>query len=266
MKNKNLSLKLTESAMMIALATILSFFKLVNLPYGGSVTIASMLPIVIVAIRYGVPWGLFTGLVHGTLQLILDPGPLSYFSDGLSIAAIIVLDYLLAFSFIGISGFAKRIKNPALSICIGVFAAGVLRYLCHTVAGATVWAGLSIPTSAALAYSFIYNATYMLPETLVLICAAYFVATAIDFREKRLSPAKRGDEKVSLFTVLGVASFAAALIFDISAVFGKLQNGETGEFDITGIMQVNWIAVAAVTAAGIVIGAVMLIIAKKKNK
>ena len=70
MKNKNLALKLTESAMMIALATVLSFLKLASLPYGGSITIASLLPILIIAIRYGVPWGLFTGLVHGTLQLI----------------------------------------------------------------------------------------------------------------------------------------------------------------------------------------------------
>ena len=61
---KNLALKLTESAMMIALATILSFIKLANLPYGGSITIASMLPILIIAVRYGTPWGLFTGLVH----------------------------------------------------------------------------------------------------------------------------------------------------------------------------------------------------------
>ena len=262
---KNLALKLTESAMMIALATILSFIKLANLPYGGSITIASMLPILIIAVRYGTPWGLFTGLVHGTLQLIIDPGPLSYFSDGLSVAAIIVLDYILAFSLIGLGGLAGKAKAPTVSLSIGALIAGVLRYLCHVVSGATVWAGLSIPTSAALAYSFVYNATYMLPETLILIISAYFIASSVDFRSQRLTPAKRGDKKVSVFSVLGLAFFSGGLIFDIASVFSKLQNGETGEFDITGIASVNWILVLAVTVVCFALGAVMLLVAKRKK-
>ncbi len=262
---KNLSLKLTESAMMIALATILSFIKLANLPYGGSITIASMLPILIVAVRYGTPWGLFTGLVHGTLQLILDPGPLSYFSDGMSVAAIIILDYLLAFSLIGLGGLLKNIKDSKLSLCFGAAIAGIIRYLCHVASGATVWAGLSIPTSAALAYSFVYNATYMLPETLILIITAYFIASSVDFRAGKLAVAKRGEANVSVFTVLGIASFSAALIYDIAAVFAKLQNGETGEFDITGISQVNWLAVVIASIAGILLGAVFTLLSRKKK-
>ncbi len=260
MKNKNLALKLTESAMMIALATILSFLKLANLPYGGSITIASMLPILVVAVRYGVPWGLFTGLVHGTLQFIIDPSPLSYFSDAKSIVAIVVLDYLLAFSFIGLGGVVRKIKNPAASLTVGAVIAGVIRYICHVISGATVWAGLSIPTSAALIYSFIYNATYMLPETLVLVCAAYFIATSVDFRSQRLAPAKRGERRVSAFKVISVAAFMAALIYDIAAVFDKLQNAETGEFDITGIAEVNWMVVAIVTAVGVAVSLVMVLV------
>lgn len=262
---KNLSIKLTESAMMIALATILSFIKLANLPYGGSITIASMLPIVIIAIRHGAPWGIFTGIVHGTLQLILDPGPLSNFSSGLSVAAIIILDYILAFGLMGLAGLAKKAKDPCAAICIGAALAGVFRYLCHVASGATVWAGLSIPTSAALAYSFVYNATYMLPETLILIITAYFVASSLDFRANRLAPAKKNGRKISIFSVLSLASFAGALIFDIATVFAKLQNGETGEFDITGITSVNWILVLAVTAVCFALGAVMLLVAKKRK-
>ncbi len=266
MKNKNLALKLTESAMMIALATILSFLKLAELPYGGSITVASMLPILIIAVRYGVPWGFFTGLVHGTLQLIIDPSALSYFSDGLSVAAIIILDYVLAFGFIGLGGFARKLKNPAASLTVGAVTVGAVRYICHVVSGATVWAGLSIPTSAALVYSFVYNATYMLPETLVLVCAAYFVSASVDFRSPRLTSAKRGEKKVSVFKIVSVGSFAAALIFDIAAVFGKLQNGETGEFDITGVANVNWIAVIVVTVVGAAVAAVMMVVDKNRKK
>ena len=57
-----LAVRLTESAVMIALATILSLFKLVDLPYGGSITLASMLPVLLIAYRYGTAWGLLTGL------------------------------------------------------------------------------------------------------------------------------------------------------------------------------------------------------------
>lgn len=262
---KNLALKLTESAMMIALATILSLIKLAELPYGGSITIASMLPILVIAIRHGVPWGLFTGLVHGTLQLLFGLSNLSYFSDALSIVAVIALDYIVAFGLIGVAGVFRNMKDPKAGFAMGALTAGVLRYICHVVSGATVWAGLSIPTSAALAYSFVYNATYMLPETLVLIIAAYFIASSVDFRSQHLSPAKRGEKKVSPFTVLSIASFAATLIFDIAAVFAKLQNGETGEFDITGIMQTNWIAVAAVSIIGITLGTVLLTLSKKSD-
>ncbi len=265
MKNKNLALKLTESAMMIALATVLSFLKLASLPYGGSITIASLLPILIIAVRYGVPWGLFTGLVHGTLQLIIDPSPLSYFSDALSVGAIVLLDYILAFSLVGVAGFTRKIKNPAVSLTLGALIAGFARYICHVISGFTVWAGFSIPDAAALAYSFVYNATYMLPETLVLVSAAYFVATSVDFRSPRLAPAKRGDKKISIWRIASAGTFAGAMIFDIAAVFSKLQNGETGEFDITGIAQVNWIAVAVVSVVCFAISAVLVVIEKKKK-
>ncbi len=265
MKNKNLALKLTESAMMISLATVLSFFKLASLPYGGSITIASLLPILIIAIRYGVPWGMFTGLVHGVLQLLIDPAPLSYFSDGFSVAAIVVLDYLLAFSLVGLAGAVRKIRRPTICLLSGAFLAGFARYICHVISGFTVWAGFSIPTKAALLYSFVYNATYMLPETLVLVCAAYFVASSVDFRSQRLAPAKRGNKKISIFKITSAGVFAAALIFDIVSVFSKLQNGETGEFDITGIANVNWLAVVIVSAVCFTVSLILVILERKKK-
>lgn len=265
MKNKKTALKLTESAMMIALATVLSFLKLANLPYGGSITIASMLPIVIIAVRYGVPWGLFTGIVHGTLQLIIDPSPLSYFTSPISLAAIIIIDYIVAFGVIGVCGAARKISNPSTSLCSAAFIAGLLRYVCHVVSGATVWAGLSIPTSAALLYSFAYNATYMLPETLVLMCTAYFIASSVDFRSQRLSVAKKGEKKVTLLSVVAIGVFMAGIIFAVVSVFSKIQNGDTGEFDITGIADVNWILVSVVCAVSFAVSALLTLIDRKKK-
>ena len=68
---------LVESAMMVALATVLSIFKLIEMPYGGSVTIASMLPMVILAYRNGIGWGLGSGLVYAAIQQLLGLNDLS---------------------------------------------------------------------------------------------------------------------------------------------------------------------------------------------
>ena len=62
---------LVECALMIAIGTVLSNIKIFTMPNGGSVTLLSMLPFVLVSFRHGVKWGLFTGLVNGCLQMLL---------------------------------------------------------------------------------------------------------------------------------------------------------------------------------------------------
>ncbi|MBQ4066089.1 MAG: energy-coupled thiamine transporter ThiT [Clostridia bacterium] len=273
MKNKekgiSVTLRLTESAIMIALATILSLLKLVELPYGGSITFASMLPILLIAYRHGTAWGLLTAGVHGIMQLLLGTGALSYVTGWASVAAVIILDYFLAFALIGLGGIFRGLENQRTALVLGALLAGLLRYGCHVIAGATVWAGLSIPTADALSYSFVYNATYMLPETIVLCLAALYIGGVLNFSSPRLAPLKRDEEgKGSVFAYAGGAVALAALVYDISAVFSCLQNGESGEFDITGISQVNWTWVIIVTAAGAAVTTVFFIIshfARKKG-
>ena len=129
-----MALRLTESAIMIALATILSLLKLVDLPYGGSITLASMLPILLIAYRYGTAWGMLTGFVHGVVQFVLGTSVLSYVTGALSVAAVIVFDYFLAFAVIGLGGlFRKRIKRQSAALLAGAIAAGFFRYICHSV-------------------------------------------------------------------------------------------------------------------------------------
>ena len=113
-----LAVRLTDSAIMIALATILSLLKLVDLPYGGSITLASMLPVLLIAYRYGTAWGLLTGFVHGVVQLVLGTSVLSYVTGAMSVAAVIVFDYFLAFAVIGLGGlFKKWIRLQNLALC-----------------------------------------------------------------------------------------------------------------------------------------------------
>ena len=93
---------LVECALMIAIGTVLSNIKFFTLPNGGSVTLLSMLPFVLVSFRHGVKWGLFTGFVNGCLQMLLGfyapPAP-----GLLPLVGMILLDYVLAFTLLGLA-------------------------------------------------------------------------------------------------------------------------------------------------------------------
>ena len=268
-KNKISSTQaLVESAILIAIATVLSLIKIVDLPYGGSVTVASMLPIVIISYRHGLGMGLTSGVIYGVIQQLLGLNTLSYVTGWQSVVAVVVLDYVVAFAVLGLGGlFRSRVKDQAKSLVLGALFVCLLRYACHVVSGATVWAGLSIPDKAALLYSFAYNATYMLPETLVTVIAAFYVGSALDFRAVRPMRLKANDDnKGFLLRLLGGLLLSAALIFDAAAVFSKLQNAETGEWDFAGFAAVNWIAVAAVTGIGVLAFVVCFALTLKKAK
>ncbi|MBQ4150899.1 MAG: energy-coupled thiamine transporter ThiT [Clostridia bacterium] len=259
---------LVESAIMIAIATVLSMIKIIDLPYGGSVTIASMFPIAIISYRHGIKWGCATGLVYGVLQQLLGLSTLSYFTSWQSIIAIILLDYVVAFAVAGLGGtFRKVTKNQATALALGSLLVCILRYLCHVLSGATVWVGVSIPSKAALAYSFVYNATYMLPETVIMIIVAVYLGAVMNFNAQvPVRIIKNENTTVSsIITALSGLPIAAALIVDVALVFSKLQNAETGEFAIEQIVNVNWMLVAIVSAVATILAIVLLMIGRLKR-
>ena len=259
---------LTECAVLLALGTVLSFVKLADLPAGGSVTCASMMPLVILAWRHGWKWGLGCGVVWGAVQQLVGLSTLSYVTTWQSILAVALLDYVVAFAVYGLAGiFRKSFKNQHTALISGAVFAGILRYLCHVISGATVWAGLSIPSSAALLYSLSYNATYMLPDTLILALVAGYVGAVIDFR--RETPTRLIRESVSKLdaSLIGAAGLVllGGIVFDIVAVFTRLQS-ESGEFDIRLLSSVNWLAVGIVTAACVVVSLALFFTVYFKNK
>ena len=252
---------------MIALATILSLLKLVDLPYGGSITPASMLPILIIAYRYGTGWGILTATVHGALQFILGTSVLSYVTGWKSVCAVIIFDYVLAFALIGLGGIFKNMKNGKAGLVLGGLTACLARYLCHFISGVTVWRDISIPGSAAVIYSFSYNATYMIPETIVLCAAAYYLASCLNFKAQNLAPIKKSESTSrGILSYIKGAILACTLIFDVAAVFSKLQDADTGSFDITGLANVNFPLVLLVSAVGILLFAIFSIIPKIARK
>ncbi len=163
---KNLTLRaLTEGAIFVALAQVLSYLKLWEMPWGGSVVLA-MVPIVLYAVRWGIVPGLLAGFVFGILQFVFDGG----FAIGWQS---IIGDYLLAFTAIGLAGLVKKEKNGA--IYIGTVIGGLARFLVHYVVGATIWAEYMPEEFFGMAmkspwfYSLLYNLAYMGPNIIITL-------------------------------------------------------------------------------------------------
>jgi thiamine transporter len=163
---KNLTLRaLTEGAIFVALAQVLSYLKLWEMPWGGSVVLA-MVPIVLYAVRWGIVPGLLAGFVFGILQFVFDGG----FAIGWQS---IIGDYLLAFTAIGLAGLVKKEKNGA--IYTGTVIGGLARFLVHYVVGATIWAEYMPEEFFGMAmkspwfYSLLYNLAYMGPNIIITL-------------------------------------------------------------------------------------------------
>lgn len=261
--------KMAECSMLVALATVLSVLKLVDMPYGGSITFASMLPIVIMSYRHGCGWGLASGLLYGVIQQLLGLNTLSYFTTWYSILAVILLDYLLAFTVLGLAGaFRQVISTQSHAMLLGSLLVCLARYALHTVAGCTVWAGLSIPTEAALLYSIGYNATYMLPESIILLITVAYLASMLDFKRSiptrvRMEAGSRAGLICHLLSgLLAVAAITAATVL----IFPHMQDAETGDFILSGLSSVNWPATLVVLGVGILSSLALYLAARKISR
>lgn len=180
---------LCESAVMIALATVLSLLK-IEWPFGGSITIFSMLPILIIGYRYKPFWGMFTGVIYGLIQLLFGVSNYAYATSAMAVIMITLFDYLIAYGVVGLGGVFRGIKNQSVGLGLGAVLAGFLRFVCHFISGITVWGGFAEDMPAWL-YSITYNGAYMLPETIILVIGAVIIGFIVDFRSPKLSAVKK---------------------------------------------------------------------------
>ena len=169
MKKQNLK-RLCVSALFLALGVVLSeLIPSISLPFGGSVTLFSMVPVCLIGIAFGTKWGIFSGLVYGVIQLMFGLSNVTY-AWGISAVAgiaVLLLDYIVAYGVLGFSGvFTKVVKNKILAAVLGVVLVLILRFVCHFITGVTVWREIA-DTLGAIWYSITYNATYMLPEIII---------------------------------------------------------------------------------------------------
>ncbi|MEG2054405.1 MAG: energy-coupled thiamine transporter ThiT [Oscillospiraceae bacterium] len=171
---------LVECALMIALSTVLSYVKVFELPQGGSITLCSMLPLVLISFRHGAKWGLFTGFVHSILQILLGLKSVMICPTVLAMIGCILLDYVIAFTVQGSACiFAKKFKNQILGIAVGTATVGVLRFGCSFLSGILIWGEYAQEGWPVWLHSLVYNGSYMLPEivltTVVAVLMGKFV-------------------------------------------------------------------------------------------
>ena len=157
--------QLVFCAMAMALAFITSYIKIFNMPWGGSVTLCSMLFIVLVGNWYGPKTGVLVGLVYGILQFIQEPYVLSFFQ--------VCCDYILAFAALGVAGFFAKSKNGLIK---GYIAAVIARGAFHALGGYLYWMDYmpeNFPKALSSVYPILYNYSYVLAEgviTVIIIC------------------------------------------------------------------------------------------------
>lgn len=269
---KSIVYRLTESAIMLAFAAVLSELKIIAMPYGGSVTAFSMLPILIIAYRYGFRWGLVTSFTYSLIQLILGLDNFSYLPvrNFISVVSLIVFDYLLAFLVLSLGAlFRRKSWSQGTSLAFAAFVTGILRYLCHAVAGFTAWTGFSGNITDALIYSLSYNATYMIPEIIILVIGAVYVSRLLSFEGATVTRAKAKTPlsvPAIVVSAIGKTAALAALVWDVILIAPTLQNADSGNFTLTGLASVDWMKVGIITAAGLLILVITEIVSARMKK
>ena len=154
---------LSFGALSVALSFVLSCIRLYRMPQGGSVTPASMLPIMLFSAAFGVGPGLLSGLVYGILQYLQG----GWFVNVWQFA----LDYLLAFAALGLAGLSRKLPEKW-----GLYAAMLIAVLCRALS-ATL-AGIMFWETAPVA-SLIYNGTYLIPEVIICMVLAVIIARPV---------------------------------------------------------------------------------------
>jgi len=141
--------------LMLALTVILHNFRLYHMPQGGSVTLGAMIPLLLIAFRYGPVGGYLAGFVYGLINLIQDP----YILHPIQV----LFDYPLPYMALGLAGHFK--DRMLLGAIVGISG----RFLCHFVSGAIFFGSYAPAGMSPYWYSLVFNATYLIPELIICL-------------------------------------------------------------------------------------------------
>ena len=181
--------RLTTTGLLLAVSAVLFAFPMIPLPFDGELTLGGMVPIVILGYKYGMKWGFVSGLALSLIQIIIGAStstPFAVPGTGakmvIEIILVLLLDYFVAFTVLGLSGmFKNKIKKPSVSLVLGALCVCLIRFLAHFISGVIVWGAFADAGMAPkllggfsgytlmIAYSLVYNGSYMLPETILTV-------------------------------------------------------------------------------------------------
>ncbi len=201
--------RITEGAMLLALAVILELVAklfIPELPFGGQITLASMLPVVLISYRHGLKWGFLASVGYAVIEMMIGMKTVSaaflpgYFGDGTMLANALfmcLMDYAVAFGALGLGGlFRNRQGKPGIRLMCGSLVALGARYLAHILSGYILFSGYAeafftqagfpawgrqlvsslSPGVLGIVYSVVYNGMYMLPEMIITAVMALVIA------------------------------------------------------------------------------------------
>ena len=177
--------QLVTCAVALALAYVTSYIKIFKLPFGGSVTLFSMLFIVLIGYWYGAKIGILTGLVYGIFQFLQEPYVLSLFQ--------VCCDYILAFGAMGIAGFFSKSKKHGL---VKAYLAAILaRGAFHALGGYLYWMDYmpsNFPKSLTALYPIIYNYSFILAEGILTVIVISIPAVSKALNQMRTATTNSG--------------------------------------------------------------------------
>ena len=219
--NREKIMAVAAGGVCLALAEVLSLIKLYEMPQGGSVTLASMLPIILYALCFGPAWGLGAAFIYSCMQLLIGA---SFLAPGQ-----VLLDYTFAFTLLGTAGFfaakkVDRIKESnilkrlglipiwkiALAMTVSMFGrlvssflSGIVFYGAYAPEGLPVWL-----------YSLGYNGTYLLPEAAITFLALFILLQSLKFHRK--SDTEEENAKMS------ASEWAVMILISLIPIFGQI--------------------------------------------
>ena len=216
--NREKIMAVAAGGICLALAEVLSVIKMFEMPQRGSVTLASMLPIILFALCCGPAWGLGAAFIYSGMQLLIG----AYFLTPVQV----LLDYTFAFTALGVAGFfaarrEDRIKEsnilkrlgliPVWKIALATVVSMFGRLVFSYISGIVFYGSYAPEGQPVWLYSLLYNGTFLLPEA-----AITFLALVILMPSLRLHPEKVEEEKMS------ASDWAVAILVSLIPVFGQI--------------------------------------------
>ena len=144
---------LINSALLLALAVVLEQLRIFHMPQGGSITAGAMVPLLLIACRFGVGTGVLAGFAYGMINMLQNPFVLHPVQ--------VLFDYPLPFMAMGLAGISRQ------HIYWGTGLAFLARFICHFISGVVFFGSYAPEGMSPMWYSLVFNITYLVPEMLI---------------------------------------------------------------------------------------------------